>query len=363
MSLAVKQGRANLAKKVATGIRKEVPENKAEIADAAEVSLLWPPYPGNFRDVSISDTFGCAIYGDGQGPSKSRRLTCWGVKAPLYFDFDRNVVKFSRVSVSQYYGCGVTALDTVLCFPGSDGMWKLKYMQALPPPNTKWSIEPSCGTSHPTISGPASCTSCSQDSCNKHFTVVDPKTNTGTCTKAECPFCKPQSCCGKHHKHYVLNTETQEGICVRMNDDCTPACVPQGVNDPTQIRVCSKGCNMMTKAMKNPKAKSEEEMYDMVVCQAHKKVVCNPKTGNNGSCTTTAEIKPVAVCKFSSEVWNLGGTCIANRLHQNSSPQCPTEAKVSTLAKVKKICRMPAANGGSEAAKEAAMCERLGMSF
>merc|ERR1711988_1504308 len=106
----------------------------------------------------------------------------------------------------------------------------------------------SCKTSHPAKRGPASCTACTPAA--KHFTIIDPKTNTGTCSAKECPFCKPKACCGKHHKHYVINTESLEGVCVRHSDDCTPMCVPRGEDFPDKRRVCCKGCNILMKVAK-----------------------------------------------------------------------------------------------------------------
>jgi len=76
-----------------------------------------------------------------------------------------------------------------------------------------------------------------------HHTIIDPAFNTGVCTKTECPFFRPRSCCGKHSKHFVLNAESLFGVCVRHTDDCTPLCMPRGV-DPKKkgvTRFCSKG--------------------------------------------------------------------------------------------------------------------------
>ena len=42
-------------------------------------------------------------------------------------------------------------------------------------------------------------------------------------------------------QHYVVNTESLEGVCVRHTDDCTPVCVPRGEGEPWRRRVCSKG--------------------------------------------------------------------------------------------------------------------------
>merc|ERR1712072_1178679 len=132
-------------------------------------------------------------------------------------------------------------------------------------------ISTPCKTEHPQKQGPAACTSCPD---GISFTVVDPRTFTGTCTEKPCPFCKPKACCGANHKHYVMNTESLEGVCVRHTDDCTPLCVPQGVAKPGQRRICSKGCNQLIK-LPNPGAPSksthESKLYSIVVCQLDKR--------------------------------------------------------------------------------------------
>jgi len=156
--------------------------------------------------------------------------------------------KFSAVSAGGYHTCGVTKEDVrVVCWGENN------YNQAkVPEKDIKWVKEPSCLTAHPKKSGPASCTACNTTcgnapGCNRHFTIVDPKTNTGTCTKKECPFCKPKECCGANHKHYVINTMNLEGVCVRHNDDCTSVCMPRGQHPASAWlpghaprRVCSK---------------------------------------------------------------------------------------------------------------------------
>ena len=58
--------------------------------------------------------------------------------------------------------------------------------------------ESSCKTTHKDKRGPTACTSCPANA--PHFTILDPKTNTGTCTSVACPFCKPRACCGDNHK-------------------------------------------------------------------------------------------------------------------------------------------------------------------
>jgi len=151
---------------------------------------------------------------------------------------------------------------------------------------------------------------------------MDPKRNAGTCTKAECPMCKPKSCCGKHHKHYVYNTESMEGVCVRHNNDCTAVCVPQKP-DPTKKRVCSKGCNRMLKVSKakpKPGASTDAGLFDIVVCQVDHRIVCDPWSTHGSKmkkkespCRTTKWVKPVARCvDFDAGVWNAGPTCMAN---------------------------------------------------
>ena len=76
--------------------------------------------------------------------------------------------------------------------------------EAVPPPTLKIRVESSCLAEHAERNGPTACTTCGKDI---HHTIIDPRTNTGTCTKTECPFCKPKVCCGEKHKHYVVNSE------------------------------------------------------------------------------------------------------------------------------------------------------------
>jgi hypothetical protein len=46
------------------------------------------------------------------------------------------------------------------------------------------------------------------------------------------PCWKAASCCGKRHKHYVYNTESLEGVCVRHDDYCTAVARPQPSDSP-----------------------------------------------------------------------------------------------------------------------------------
>ena len=185
-------------------------------------------------------------------------------------------------------------------------------------------------------------------------------------------MCKPKACCGEHHKHYVYNTESMEGVCVRHNNDCTAVCVPREA-DPGKRRICSKGCNRMVKVPKPASNRTEgtltdAELFDIVVCQVDHRIVCEPwskkKSSGRGQgrggrrllndtatdaqdeeaesspCKTTKWVKPVARCDdFDSAVWNAGATCIANLANDDKHPQCSGKLKPATLDKVKKCKR------------------------
>ena len=94
-----------------------------------------------------------------------------------------------------------------------------------------------------------------------------------------------QECCGEGHKHYVVNSESLAGVCVRHNDDCNAVCVPAQY-DPTKKRVCTKatltqttlpltrctwkGCNRILKVPNANATKDETDeakLFDIVVCQ------------------------------------------------------------------------------------------------
>jgi len=238
--------------------------------------------------------------------------------------------------------------------------------QSTLPKGLKTGVEPSCRTEHPQRNGPSSCTSCADDA---HFTMMDPATNTGTCTPVECPFCKPKACCDDQHKHFVLNTETEEGVCVRMNDDCTPVCVPHGDAEPHKPRVCSKGCNQLVKIDKEPGhaqlkkgTKQDSDLFDMMVCEANKHVTCKPQkpaadgNGMEAKCVVKKEVDALVRCNFTQELWNLGPTCIANQLHNSTSPQCPEHVNPLTLQQIPFLCR-------NATAEEGAACTRIAMSY
>jgi hypothetical protein len=234
-------------------------------------------------------------------------------------------------------------------------------------PRGKLMIQSSCATQHAEKVGAASCTSCPK---NTHFTIIDPKTNTGTCTSKPCPFCKPKACCDKHHKHYVVNTKSLEGVCVRHDDDCTPVCMPKGDAKPGEKRVCTKGCNQMLKVSKDfgskgpPKTQKESDLFDILVCQSDKRVVCDNgcptrrKPNGKCQCQTQKWVKGVAICPFSAELWNLGGTCIANNVHKDTpAPNCPPAPKAHyAMITQPGQCRIPKG-------VEATLCSPLAMTF
>jgi len=279
------------------------------------------------------------------------------------FDPDTPVkgVKFSAIAVGSGFACGIIeSSQNIQCWGNKDV--GCRRGECAVPTDIKFREEPSCKTSHPILMGPASCTSCRPRGCNRHFTIMDPKTNTGTCTKKKCPTCKPKTCCGDGHKHYVLNTKNLEGVCVRHNDDCTPVCVPMGSDDPGVRRVCTKGCNRLLKVMKahNTEAQTEEEMFDIVACQADKRVICEPTAnataGFQNPCRMSASFKARALCPFSPSLWNLGSTCITNHVRGDKYPQCPKGTKAELIEEVKEKCHV--------AKKEDnARCSRLAASY
>ena len=99
-----------------------------------------------------------------------------------------------------------------------------------------------------------------------------------------------QECCGEGHKHYVVNSESLAGVCVRHNDDCNAVCVPRE-QDPTKKRVCTKvtqpnnptphpavwkGCNRIVKVPNTNAMKNETDqakLFDIVVCQVRSRVL------------------------------------------------------------------------------------------
>ena len=97
-----------------------------------------------------------------------------------------------------------------------------------------------------------------------------------------------QECCGEGHKHYVVNSESLAGVCVRHNDDCNAVCVP-AKQDPTKRRVCTKanltqttlpltrctwkGCNRIVKV---PKVNATKEEADETMYAGHSSPIPQP---------------------------------------------------------------------------------------
>merc|ERR1719353_2663465 len=77
-----------------------------------------------------------------------------------------------------------------------------------------------------------------------HLAILDPRTQSGTCHREHCFFCKPRACCADHHKHFIVDADAMSGVCVRHTDDCTPSCIK---SDVTGKQVCSKGCNTLAR--------------------------------------------------------------------------------------------------------------------
>jgi hypothetical protein len=80
--------------------------------------------------------------------------------------------KFTAVAAGDTHTCAVTKEPAgVVCW----GLNNAQQATVPPAKDVKFLEEPSCGTSHSELSGPASCTSCDPKGCNKHFTIMDPK--------------------------------------------------------------------------------------------------------------------------------------------------------------------------------------------
>lgn len=246
-------------------------------------------------------------------------------------------------------------------------------MQAFEPlndPKDPWGkvqCHPSCKTCLPSNPKPTACTSCAGTGGNKmwsaaagfhhapckggpcHHTVIDPKYNAGTCDSQPCLFCKPRSCCGRHHKHFIVDPDLMAGVCVRHSDDCTPLCIES--SGQTKRTVCSKGCNAITRWDSVGKT-------TMNVCQADKQVFCDatqPATGAtnvppevalfpvaapplphgpSAKCSSLKKVSCKASCSGLNEVQigqlhRVGGTCVLSMVE---NPTCFDNKWVMTSA-------------------------------
>jgi len=314
-----------------------------------------------FSMVFVGSGHACGIV------ESTRAIQCWG-RDTAKNRFAKGIpagVKFSSVACGHMYNCAVVDRSEgagLKCW--GDTYQTASYQtqnEMRVPPRVKWVEENTCLTSHSEIQGPASCTSCDTSGCNKFFTIIDPKTNTGTCTEKECPTCKPKECCGLNHKHYVLNTNSLEGVCVRHNDDCTPMCVPIGNDDPRVKRVCTKGCNRIIKINKPLAVKGsskEVDMFDIIVCQADKQIVCKPHENpkKQARCEMFGTTRAKARCPFHPDLWNLGATCITNHVDGAEAPQCHISADKTVIATIKPKCKAATKADNDK-------CSRLAMTF
>jgi len=293
------------------------------------------PTAARFIDIAAGRNHVCGV------EKETFKLQCWG---GIHNVADRGLTKdgdiwqpsdnieFLKATAGEYHTCAVVKeTNKVQCF-GRD-----MNQQSTVPKRVKFTKQASCYTEHPVLEGYTACTSCNTTGANPYFTILNPKTNTGTCTATECPTCKPGACCGPHHKHYVLNTENLEGVCVRHNDDCSTVCVPRGDDDPGKRRVCSKGCNQLLKIAKHNSSGGAQEvdLFNMVVCQADKKIICDPSSKNTSyACSGGGTFKAVAVCNFLPSLWNLGPTCLANIVHHDKYPNCAATASPELIASI-----------------------------
>jgi len=126
-------------------------------------------------------------------------------------------------------------------------------------------------------------------------------------------------------------------------------------------------------------AANEAALFDIVVCQADKQVVCGGMSNSSSSmemhCNQTKEVVPVAVCNFSVGLWNLGGTCINNHLDGLQFPNCPDGPRAKAISSIQNNCRNATqvdqrvchANPESKDCKiaevERLSCMRLAMSY
>ena len=57
------------------------------------------------------------------------------------------------------------------------------------------------------------------------------------------------------------------------------------------------------------------------------------------ACTIKATFYARAMCPFSSDLWNLGATCIKNHVHGDKYPQCDDGANVKLISSIRTVCR------------------------
>lgn len=152
-----------------------------------------------------------------------------------------------------------------------------------------------------------------------------------------------------------------------MNDDCTPMCMPRQ-NEPKKNRVCTKGCNQLVKVPKempagdSKDAADESKLYNMVVCQAEKRVSCSPPEDGSvelvGACTTKKWVETIVRCDFTLEVWNAGATCIEDTLNNATEPAC-VGVSPAIIQAISKTCETVVAQDQ----KTSALCSQQALMF
>merc|ERR1712080_434633 len=87
-------------------------------------------------------------------------------------------------------------------------------------------------------------------------------------------------------------------------------------------------------------SKNEVDLFDILVCQADKRVVCDPRTYATRTCRTKSESKAIARCDFSNALWLQGPTCIAGHVHGLPVKPCDITLHKNTGELIKKTnCR------------------------
>ena len=297
-------------------IRTNRQAQKKKTADG-NLNIHWPHIPmPDLRGPYIAITYGSSIFrADGPGWPKFYQRGAFSTMCGVHRDGAKIECWSDRGNPSWS-----TKQEHVEVARNQMGLKAIK----LPQPGSIKSViqQSTCNTTAHQYGMPAPmrCTSCPT---NIFHTILNPTFNTGLCTKSECPGCRPRTCCGKvtaphnllmvqllhaiafltlaciwvqGHKHFVLNAETLDGVCVRMSDDCTSLCVPRELPTPgsgkNKPNVCSKGCNQWHR---------HGEM-EMVVCQSEKRVVCQPNEGGakrvKRACHTNSWTTTEAVCEF-----------------------------------------------------------------
>jgi len=273
------------------------------------------PTPGDpsFNDAFVSIT--ASRWGTCGILKSNRQVRCWGNDAMVKGQIRDN--QFLAISLGENRLCGVKTDGIAVCntfsaiFQTNDR--KGVQWQNPPPTKTSFKIVKSCAATVPPGSGLPELASCTKCPKNTHHTILKPALLAGTCTVKECPLCKPRACCDKNHKHYVINTDSMMGVCIRHDNDCTALCMPQKADDWSKPRVCTKGCNKMVRVGER-----------IVTCQAEKRVKCETSSGSK-QCTSQKWIHAVSVCKFSDQLWLSGASCMVNHIYQSdiaTSPRC-----------------------------------------